>query len=193
MNRQADKLIGQHSPAAQAGSSVVVVADGNAGAGACIVVGIEVEVAVCAGVVMALQVSAHLVVAISQPFGKDAAFGIQEQACGLHGSARDHHDIGELLLHAAVRVKVSNAARTASVVGEDFLHLALGAQFAVAGVECNGDHGVLGAVFGIGFADKSYAPAAAHAGATAVIRHAVAGHRKVKRMQAEALCSRLKN
>ena len=67
VNRQADELVGQHAAAAQAGSAVVVVADGDAGAGADVVVGFEVEVADRAGVVVALQIAAHLVVAIAQP------------------------------------------------------------------------------------------------------------------------------
>ncbi|MDR3455039.1 MAG: hypothetical protein P4L96_19925, partial [Rhodoferax sp.] len=60
MDGQADELVGQHATAGKAGRAVVVVGDGDAGAGADVVVGVEVKVAGCAGVVVALQMTAHL-------------------------------------------------------------------------------------------------------------------------------------
>ena len=87
VNRQANEFVGQHAPAAQAGRAVVVIADGDAGARADVVIGLEVEVAHRAGVVVALQIAADLVVAIPQPVGKQPAFRIQQQARGLRGAA----------------------------------------------------------------------------------------------------------
>ena len=52
---------------------MVVVHDGNAGAGTDVVVGLEIEVADRARVVMSLQVSAYLVVAIAETLGKESA------------------------------------------------------------------------------------------------------------------------
>ena len=102
MNGQADELVGQHAAADKAGCAVVVVADGDAGAGANVVVGFEVEVADGAGVVVALQVAAHLVVAIAEAVGKQAAFRVEQQARGLDGAGGDDDEIGRLLLQMAV-------------------------------------------------------------------------------------------
>ncbi len=52
---------------------MVVVRDGDAGAGAHVVVGLKVEVADGAGVVMPLQMAADLVVAIAETVGKKPA------------------------------------------------------------------------------------------------------------------------
>src|ERR1039458_5239788 len=136
---------------------------------------------------MALQMAAYLVVAISQPVGEEAAFGIQQQAAGLGGAGGDHHNICKLLLQVSVSVEVSNATRASPVVGKYFLHHALAAQFAVPGIERDGDYGVLRAVFCIRFADISVAPPATHAGTTPVVGHAIAAHGNLKRMEAEPL------
>ncbi len=106
---------------------------------------------------------------------------------------RDDDDVGGLLLQMAALVEVGDAGRAAAIVGEDFFCHALGAEFAVAGVEGDGDYGVLRAVFGVDFAGESAAPAAAHAGAAAVVRNAVAQHGEMEGMQAEALCRRLED
>ena len=102
---QADEFVGKHAAAAQAGSSVVVIHDGDAGAGADVVVGFIIEIADGAGVVMALQVAAHLVVAIAQAIGKKAALGVQQQARGLDGAGGDDDDVGELFLQVAASSK----------------------------------------------------------------------------------------
>ncbi len=94
VNGQADELVGQHAAAAETRSAVVVVGDGDAGAGADVVVGFEVEVADGAGVVMALQIAADLVVAIAEAVGKQAALGVQQQARRLDGAGRDDDDVG---------------------------------------------------------------------------------------------------
>ena len=170
---------------------MVVVANRNAGAGTYVVVGIEVEVAGCARILMSLQVTSHQVVTISQPIGKKAAFGIEKQARGLGGAGGDNHDVSELLLQVTVSVEVGNASRAATVVGEHFLCSALGAQFAVPGVERNRDYGVLRAVLGVRFADITVAPPAAHTRPASVVGHAVARHGNVDRMQAKAFGGRL--
>ena len=82
MDGQADEFVGEHAAAAEAGRAVVVVHDGNAGAGTDVVVGFEVEVADGAGVVMALQVAADLVVAVAEAIGKKAAARVEQQARG---------------------------------------------------------------------------------------------------------------
>ena len=74
VNRQPDEFVGQHASAAQPRSAVVVVADRDARARPHIVVGLKVEVTRRAGVVVALQIAAHLIVAISQAIGKQPAF-----------------------------------------------------------------------------------------------------------------------
>ena len=53
---------------------MVVVADGDVGARAYVVIGFEVEVAHRAGVVVALKIAANLVVAISDPGRKQRLF-----------------------------------------------------------------------------------------------------------------------
>ena len=83
---KADEFVGQHAAAAQAGRAVVVIHDGDAGAGTHVVVGFEIEVADGAGVVMALQVAADLVVAIAEAVGKEAAARIQQQARRFDGA-----------------------------------------------------------------------------------------------------------
>ena len=90
-------------------------------------------------------------------------------------------------------VEVSDAGCAAAIVGEDFLRHASGAQFAVAGVEGDGNYGVLRAILGVDFAGESAAPAAAHARAAAVVGHAVAQHRQVEGMQTEAFGGGLEN
>ena len=70
---KADEFVGKHAAAAETGSAVVVIHDGDAGARAHIVIGLEVEVADGAGVVVALQVAADLVVAIAEAAGKETA------------------------------------------------------------------------------------------------------------------------
>ncbi len=67
-----------------------------------IVIGIEIEVADGAGVVVALQVAADLVVAIAEAVGKEAAAGVEQQARGFDGAAGDDDDVGELLLQVTV-------------------------------------------------------------------------------------------
>ena len=93
----------------------------------------------------------------------------------------------------AALVEVGDAGRMAAIVGEDFFCHAPGAEFAVAGVEGDGDYGVLRAVFGVDFAGESAAPATAHAGAAAVVGNAVAQHGQMEGMQAEALCRGFEN
>ena len=90
-------------------------------------------------------------------------------------------------------VEVGDAARTAAIVGEDLLCHALGAEFAVAGVEGDGNDGILRAILRVDFAGESAAPAAAHAGAATVVGHAVAQHGQMEGMQAEAFCGGLED
>ena len=125
-------------PAAQAGSAVVVIADGDAGAGTHIVVSIEIEVADGACVVVALQIAADLVVPISQAVRKEAAFGIQQQARRFNGAGGDNDNVGKLLLQMAIGIEVGHAACASAVVGQDLLRHALGAQLAVAGASAMG-------------------------------------------------------
>ena len=191
MDGQADKLVGQHAAAAQAGRAVVVIADGDVGARTDVVVGVVVKVTERAGVLVALQIAAHLVVAVTEAVGKQAALGVQQQASRLHGAAGDDDDVGKLLLQMTVGIEVGNAAGAAAIVGQNLLRHALGAQLAVAGAQRDGNDGVLRAVFSVHLAGKSTAPAAAHAGAAAVIGHAVARHGNVEGMQPEALGGRL--
>ena len=70
MDGKADEFVGEHAAAAEAGRAVVVIHDGDAGAGADIVIGFEIEVADGAGVVVSLQMAADLVVAIAEAVGK---------------------------------------------------------------------------------------------------------------------------
>jgi hypothetical protein len=172
---------------------VVVIADGDAGAGPNVVVGVEVEIADCAGVMMALKIAADLVVAVAETVGKEPAFRVEQQARRLNGTAGDYDKIGELLLQMAVAVEIGDPAGASVVVGKNLLHHAFGAQFAIPCSESNGNHGVLRSVLGIHFAGESAAPAAAHAGAAAVVGNAVAGHGNVEGMQAKAFCRRLQD
>ena len=59
---------------------MVIVGYRDARAGSHIIVGIKVEEANGPCVVVALQMTPNLVVAISYPVRKEAAFGIQKQA-----------------------------------------------------------------------------------------------------------------
>ncbi len=81
---QADEFVGKHASAAETGRAVVVVHDGDAGAGADVVVGLEVEVADGAGVVMALQIAADLVVTIAETVWEEAAARVEQQAGGFN-------------------------------------------------------------------------------------------------------------
>ena len=137
--------------------------------------------------------AADLVVAIAQAVGKQPALRIQQQPRRFDGAARHDHDVGELFLPAAVGIDVGHAARAAAIVGEDPGGRALGAQFAVAGGQGDGNDGVLRAVLGVHFAGEAAAPAAAHARAAAVVGNAVARHGQMKGMQAETFCRRLQD
>src|SRR5580704_6438356 len=193
MNRQTNKLVGQHASAANAGSAMIVVTDSDVGAGAHIVVSIETEIPDSAGVVVSLKMAANLVVAISKSVWKQTAPGIQQQASRLDGTTGDNYDVGKLLLQTPALIKVGHAAGTTPVVGQDLFGHALGAQFAVSRIKRYGDHSVLRSVFRVNFAGKSQASTAAHAWAAAVVRHAVPRHGNVKWMQAKALGRRFKN
>ena len=105
MNGQADELIGQHSAATESGSAVVVVGDGDAGSRSHIVVGLIVEKADSPGVMVSLQMTADLVIAIPQAVWKEPAFGVQQQARGLDGATRNHNNVRELLLQTALSLK----------------------------------------------------------------------------------------
>ena len=74
---QTNKFVGQHSTAAETGCAVVVIGDGDAGTGSNVVIGFEIEIADSTGVVVALQISPDLVVAISDPSREQAALGVQ--------------------------------------------------------------------------------------------------------------------
>ena len=87
VNRKPDELVGQHPSAAQTRSAVVVVAHGDRCPRPDVVVGFKVEVARGARIVVALQIAAHLVVAISQPIRKQLALRIQQQPRRLGGAA----------------------------------------------------------------------------------------------------------
>ena len=102
VNRQANELVGQHAASIQARRPVVIVADGNAGTRAYIVVGVEVEVADRACVMVPLQVAPDLVVAIAKPLRKQAALGVEQQTRRLHGTSRNYYQIGKLLLEMAI-------------------------------------------------------------------------------------------
>ena len=190
---EANEFVGQHAAAAQSWSAVVVIADGDAGAGSNVVVGLEIEITDCPGVMMALQIAAHLVVTVAEAVGKEAAFRVEQQARRLDGTAGDDDEIGKLLLQMAVAFEIGDPAGSSVVVGKNLLHHALGAQFAIACSESNGNHRVLRPVLRIHFARESTAPAASHARAAAVVGNAVAGHGNVERMQAKAFCRRLQD
>ena len=76
---------------------MVVIADGNVGAGADVVVGVEVEEAGGARVSVALEVAADPIVAIADASGEEFAFGVQKKAGGLDGGSGDDDEIGGLL------------------------------------------------------------------------------------------------
>ena len=59
---------------------MVVVGDGDVGAGPDVVIRIEIEISDRAGVVMALEISADLVVAISNARREQAALRVQQEA-----------------------------------------------------------------------------------------------------------------
>ena len=63
---------------------MVVVHDGDTGAGPYIVIGLEVEVADGSRVVMPLQMAANLVVAVAKTVGKEAAPRVEQQARGFN-------------------------------------------------------------------------------------------------------------
>ena len=109
MYRQADELVGEHAAATEAGCSVVVVGDGDAGTGTNVVVCFEIEVADGAGVVMSLQVATDLVVAVAEAVGKEAAARVEQQARGLDGTGGDDDDVGGLLLKVAALVEIGDA------------------------------------------------------------------------------------
>ena len=71
---------------------------------------------------MALQVAADLVVAVAEAVGKEAAFGVEQQARGLGGAAGDDNDVGRLLLQVAAgrQNKLTPVARPRSSVRISF-------------------------------------------------------------------------
>ena len=137
---------------------------------------------------MAHQVAPHPIVAIAEAVGKKTGFGIQQQAGRFRGRSGNHHEVGGLFAPVAALVEVFDSRGAALLVGHDFPDHAFGAQRAVAGGEGARDHRVVRAALGVDLARKAHAPAAAHAPAPAVVRHRVAQHRKIKRMEVQPTC-----
>ena len=92
-----------------------------------------------------------------------------------------------------MRIEIRDPSDAAVLVGQNLLDHALGAQLAVLGGERFRDHGVVRAALGVHFAGESHAPAATHAGGTAVVWHAVAQHGNVERVEAEPFGGRMEN
>src|SRR5208283_2316178 len=185
--RQANEFVGEHGAAAQAGIAVVVIADGDVGARADVVVGVEIEQARSAGIGMALKVAANPVEAIAEAIRKEFAFGIEEEARGFDGSTGDDNEIGGLLLKTVVGVEIGDASDLALLAGEDFFDHAAEPQVAQSGGEGARNDGVVRAALGVHFTNETHAPATAHAGRAAVVGNAVAQHGQIKGMEAEAL------
>ena len=165
---------------------MIVIADGDAGAGADVVVDHFVEQAVGARVGVPLQIAPHPVVAVAEPLGVKAALRIQQQPRGFNRPSAHHHQFRRLFPQAIVRVEIGDARHLPAIAHQDFLDHRFRAQLAVTCGQRHRDDGVLRAALRVHLAGESHAPAAAHAGFAASVGHAVAQHRDVERMQAQA-------
>jgi hypothetical protein len=132
-------------------------------------------------------------VAVAETIRKLACSGIQQQARRLDRSARDDDHARGLLPRAPFAIEVANAARAAVFVDHDLSRHALGAQFQQARLQRDGQHGVLCPVLGVHLTGESHAPAAAHARRPSVVRHRVAQHRDVERMQPQLVRALVEN
>ena len=187
LNGQTDELVAKHGAAAKAWIAVVVITDSDVGAGADVIVGVEIEQAGGAGISVTLKVAADPVVAIAKAIREKPAFGIEEKSRGFDGGCGDNDEIGGLHLETIVGVEIGNAGNFSLIVGEDFLGHTAETKVTKTGGNGAGDDSVVCAALGIHFADETHAPAAAHAGRASIVRNAVAKHRKVEGMKAETL------
>lgn len=187
LNGEADEFIGEHGAAAEAGIAVVVVTNGDVGARADVIVGIEIKQARGARISVALEVATDPIVTIAQAVGKKTAFGIKEKPRGFNGARRHNDEIGGLHAKTIVGVEIRDAGDFALLVGEDFLDHAAEAEITKTGGKSLGNDGVVCAALGIHFADETHTPTAAHAGRASIVRNAVAKHREIEGMEAETL------
>jgi len=161
---------------------VVVIANGDVGAGANVVVSVEIEQARRAGIGVPLKVAANPIETIAKAVGEKFAFGVEQKSRGLDGGAGNDDEIGGLLLKTVVRIEIGDAGDFALLGGEDFLDHAAQAHIAKAGGEGARNDGVVRAALGVHLTNETHAPAATHAGRAAVVRNAVAQHGQVEGM-----------
>ena len=169
------------APPISPGVAVVVVADRDARARAHVVVGVEIEESRRRPCRCALADCGPPSRSGCPGRRKQLALRVQQQARRFdRRSRRRPPDPPSALARRSSASKYATPRdRPRASVRISRRH-APGAQFAVAGGQRRGNHGVLRAALGVHLAGEPHAPAAAHARPAPVVGHAVAQHREYR-------------
>src|SRR5690348_6671277 len=97
LDRQADKFVGQHRAARQAGIAVVEIAYRYLRAGPDVVINLLLEQPHRSGISVTLQISPDPVVPVAKAPRKQLAPGIEQQPRRLDRGARDNHQVRALV------------------------------------------------------------------------------------------------